>query len=82
MPFVWMGVVGIVVGLLVRALFPGRLPGGWPLTLLLGVAGSIVGGFIGRGMGFYDVPGEGPGLLASLFGALTILAVYIAVRRR
>jgi uncharacterized membrane protein YeaQ/YmgE (transglycosylase-associated protein family) len=82
MALVWMVVVGLVVGAFARLLFPGRQPGGLMMTLLLGVAGSCVAGYIGRGMGFYDVPGQGPGILASLVGALSLLVVYRTVRSR
>ena len=82
MSFVWMLIVGLLVGALARLLMPGRHPGGLLMTLLLGVAGSVVAGFIGRGMGFYDVPGAGPGIFASLLGALALLFTYRAVRAR
>jgi uncharacterized membrane protein YeaQ/YmgE (transglycosylase-associated protein family) len=75
-------IVGLVVGVLARWLTPGRHPGGLLITLLLGVAGSFTAGFIGRGMGFYYRPGEGPGLLASVLGAMLILLVYRVVRDR
>jgi uncharacterized membrane protein YeaQ/YmgE (transglycosylase-associated protein family) len=80
MTLVWMLIVGVVVGALARLLAPGRHPGGVFMTLLLGVAGSFVAGFIGRGMGFYDTPGQGVGIVASLLGALALLMVYRAVR--
>jgi len=80
MTLVWMLVVGLLVGLLGRLLVAGRQPGGLTMTLLLGVAGSFVAGYIGRGMGFYDVPGQGPSIFASLLGATSLLLVYRAVR--
>jgi len=80
MALVWMLIVGLVIGAFARLLFPGRHPAAISMSLLLGVAGSCVAGYIGRGMGFYDVPGQGPGIVASLIGALLLLYVYRAVR--
>ncbi len=82
MTLVWMLIVGLVVGALARLLIPGRQPGGMLMTMLLGVAGSFVAGYIGRGMGLYDVPGQGPSIFASLLGALALLLVYRTVRAR
>ena len=80
MALVWMLIVGLVIGAFARLLFPGRQLGGLLMSLLLGVAGSCVAGYLGRGMGFYDVPGQGTGIVASLIGALMLLFVYRAVR--
>lgn len=82
MALVWMLMVGLVVGALARLLVPGRQPGGLVMSSLLGVAGSCVAGYIGRGMGFYDVPGQGPSIVASLLGAVLLLFVYRAVRNQ
>jgi uncharacterized membrane protein YeaQ/YmgE (transglycosylase-associated protein family) len=82
MALVWMLMVGLVIGGFARLLVPGRHPGGLMMSLLLGVAGSCVAGYIGRGMGFYDVPGQGSGLVASLVGAVLMLFVYRAVRNQ
>ena len=79
MALMWMLIVGLVIGAFARLLLPGRQPGGLTMSLLLGVAGSCVAGYI-RGMGFYDVPGQGPGIIASLVGALLLLFVYRGVR--
>jgi uncharacterized membrane protein YeaQ/YmgE (transglycosylase-associated protein family) len=82
MALVWMLVVGLVIGGLTRLVFPGRHPGSLLMSFVLGVAGSCVAGYIGRGMGFYDVPGRGSGLIASLLGALMLLFVYRTVRNQ
>jgi uncharacterized membrane protein YeaQ/YmgE (transglycosylase-associated protein family) len=55
---------------------PGKDPGGVIVTVLLGIAGALVAGFIGRAIGWYDEPGEGAGLIASVIGAVIILAGY------
>jgi uncharacterized membrane protein YeaQ/YmgE (transglycosylase-associated protein family) len=73
---------GLVVGFIAKLLTPGRDPGGFIITMLLGIAGAMVGGFIGRAMGFYG-PNESAGWLMSILGAVVLLLLYrLAVRRR
>ncbi len=73
---------GLVVGIIAKLLMPGRDPGGFIVTILLGIAGALVGGFLGRAMGFYG-PGEAAGWLMSILGAVTLLALYrMMIRRR
>lgn len=68
-------VFGLVVGIIAKLLMPGRDPGGFIVTTLLGIAGALVGGFIGRAMGFYG-PSQGAGWLVSIAGAIILLAIY------
>lgn len=78
---VWI-VFGLVVGILAKLIMPGRDPGGIIVTLLLGIAGAVLGGFMGHGLGFYR-EGEAAGFLMSLLGAIVLLALYrMFVRRR
>lgn len=73
---------GLVVGVIAKLLMPGRDPGGFIVTILLGIAGALIGGFIGRAMGFYS-ENEGAGWLMSILGAIVLLALYrMMVRRR
>ena len=73
---------GLVVGALAKLVMPGRDPGGIIVTMLLGIAGAVLGGFIGRAMGFYG-PGEAAGFLMSFLGAVALLLLYrMFVRRR
>jgi uncharacterized membrane protein YeaQ/YmgE (transglycosylase-associated protein family) len=73
---------GLVVGFIAKLLTPGRDPGGFIVTMLLGIAGALVGGFIGRAMGFYG-PNESAGWLMSILGAVILLLLYrVATRRR
>jgi uncharacterized membrane protein YeaQ/YmgE (transglycosylase-associated protein family) len=73
---------GLIVGVIAKLLMPGRDPGGFIVTILLGIAGALVGGFIGRAMGFYG-PDETAGWLMSILGAIVLLAIYrMMVRRR
>jgi uncharacterized membrane protein YeaQ/YmgE (transglycosylase-associated protein family) len=69
-------VVGLIVGALAKLIMPGRDPGGIFVTMLLGVAGSFVAAFLGRAVGWYQDPGAGPGIIASVIGALILLAIY------
>jgi uncharacterized membrane protein YeaQ/YmgE (transglycosylase-associated protein family) len=75
-------VFGLVVGLIGKLLMPGKDPGGFIVTMLLGIAGALVGGFIGRAMGFYG-PNQSAGWLMSIAGAIILLVLYrVMVRRR
>jgi uncharacterized membrane protein YeaQ/YmgE (transglycosylase-associated protein family) len=74
MSFVWMAVVGFVVGLLARAVLPGSQSLGIILTTLLGIGGSFVAGFAGQALGLYRA-GEGAGFIGSVIGAALLLFV-------
>ena len=74
MHYVWMAVVGFVVGLIARALLPGGQKLGLILTAVLGVAGSFLAGFIGQALGWYGA-GKGAGFIGSVVGALVLLFV-------
>jgi uncharacterized membrane protein YeaQ/YmgE (transglycosylase-associated protein family) len=75
-------VFGLVIGIIAKLLMPGKDPGGFIVTILLGIAGALVGGFIGRAMGFYG-PDQSAGWLISIVGAVILLALYrMLVRRR
>ncbi len=68
-------VFGLIVGAIAKLLMPGRDPGGWVITILLGIAGALIGGFIGRALGWYG-PNQGAGFFMSLLGAIVLLALY------
>jgi len=74
-------VFGLVVGIIAKLLTPGKDPGGFIVTMLLGVAGALLGGFIGRAMGFYGT-NESAGWLMSIGGAILLLVLYRLVARR
>ena len=75
-------VFGLIVGLIAKLLMPGRDPGGFIITMALGIAGAVIGGLIGRTLGWYG-PNESAGFLMSLLGAIVLLALYrmLFVRR-
>lgn len=73
---------GLVVGVIAKLLMPGRDPGGFIVTILLGIVGALLGGFVGRALGLYET-GEGTGLIMSVLGAIVVLLIYrMAVGRR
>lgn len=82
MHILWMLIVGLIVGALAKLFMPGKDPGGIIVTMLLGVAGSFVAGFLGRAIGLYRDPGSGPGVIASIIGAMVLLAIYRLVLGR
>ena len=66
--------VGLIVGALARFVMPGEQKMGWIMTILLGIAGSVVAGVIGRGLGWYE-PGQPVGWIASVVGAVLVLFI-------
>jgi uncharacterized membrane protein YeaQ/YmgE (transglycosylase-associated protein family) len=72
---------GLIVGAVARLVVPGREPGGWIISLLLGVAGSFLGGLLGRAIGLYR-EGEPAGFFMSLLGAVILVVGYHAFARR
>lgn len=76
MGFLWMILIGLVAGALAKLFMPGRDPGGIIVTILLGIAGSVVAGWIGSAIGWYAVDDPGPGLIASVLGAMLLLLLY------
>jgi uncharacterized membrane protein YeaQ/YmgE (transglycosylase-associated protein family) len=66
---------GLVVGVIAKLLMPGRDPGGFIVTILLGIAGAVIGGWIGRVMGLYG-PNDGAGFFMALLGSIILLALY------
>jgi uncharacterized membrane protein YeaQ/YmgE (transglycosylase-associated protein family) len=82
MSILWSLIIGLVAGALAKLVMPGRDPGGIIVTMALGVVGALVAGFMGRALGWYEA-GDAPGLIASTFGAVIVLAIYrVAVGRR
>lgn len=69
-------IVGLIVGALAKLFMPGKDPGGIIVTILLGIAGSFVAGFIGRALGMYREPASGPGIIMSIVGAMILLGIY------
>ncbi len=75
MHILWMLIIGLVVGALAKFIMPGKDPGGAIITIIIGVVGSLIAGFLGRSLGWYG-EGEGAGFIASIVGAIILLAGY------
>lgn len=75
MTIIWTIIIGFLIGLIARALMPGRDTAGFVVTTVLGVAGALVGSLIGRVLGLYG-EGEPAGLIMSVVGAVLLLVVY------
>ena len=83
MHILWMLIIGLIVGALAKLIMPGRDPGGIIVTMLLGVAGAFIAGLIGRAVGWYRDPGDAPGIIMSVIGAVILLAIYrVIIGRR
>jgi len=75
-------IFGLIVGALAKFVMPGKAPGGIIVTILLGIVGAIVGGFLGQALGLYG-PNDPVGFLMALLGAIVLLLIYrMAVGRR
>jgi uncharacterized membrane protein YeaQ/YmgE (transglycosylase-associated protein family) len=74
-------VFGLAVGIVAKLIMPGQDPGGIVLTIILGVVGALLGGWVGRMLGLYR-EGEGAGFIMAVVGAIIILALYRLVAAR
>jgi uncharacterized membrane protein YeaQ/YmgE (transglycosylase-associated protein family) len=82
MGLLWTLIIGLIVGAVAKLLMPGRDPGGFIITILLGIAGSFIGTFLGRAVGLYR-EGSSAGFIMSVLGAMILLFIYrIATKRR
>jgi uncharacterized membrane protein YeaQ/YmgE (transglycosylase-associated protein family) len=82
MHIIWTIIIGAIVGFIAKFLMPGRDPGGFIITTLLGIGGALLAGFIGHQAGWYEY-NQGPGIIAAVIGAVAILAIYrLATGRR
>ena len=80
MGFVWTIVLGFVVGVIAKFLHPGKENLGFIMTILLGIAGSFLAGFVGQFFGWYQA-GEGAGFIASVIAAIVLLLIYGRLRQ-
>ena len=75
-------VFGLIVGALAKLVMPGKDPGGFIVTALLGIVGAVVGGFLGRALGLYG-PNDPAGFVMAMIGAVLLLALYrMSIGRR
>ena len=81
MGIIWTIIIGFIVGLVDKFLMPGRDPGGFIITTILGIIGAVVATYLGQAVGWYG-PGQGAGFIASIVGAVIVLFIYRMVARR
>jgi uncharacterized membrane protein YeaQ/YmgE (transglycosylase-associated protein family) len=81
MGIIWTRIIGLLAGIVAKFLMPGRDPGGFIITMLLGVAGALVATWLGQSIGWYRA-GEGAGFIGAVVGAIILLVIYRLVRRR
>jgi uncharacterized membrane protein YeaQ/YmgE (transglycosylase-associated protein family) len=81
MNILWTIIIGLIVGALAKLIMPGRDGGSILMTILLGIGGSLLAGFLGRAMGLYQ-EGQGAGIVASIVGAMVLLLIYRSLRHR
>jgi uncharacterized membrane protein YeaQ/YmgE (transglycosylase-associated protein family) len=75
-------IIGLIVGAIAKFLMPGKDPGGWIITILIGVAGSFIGTYLGQVVGLYRA-GEPAGFIGSIIGAMILVFLYrLFVQRR
>lgn len=71
----WTALIGLIIGAVAKLIMPGKDPGGWIITMLLGLAGSFVAGYLGRLVGWYK-EGQSAGFIMSVLGAILLLYLY------
>jgi uncharacterized membrane protein YeaQ/YmgE (transglycosylase-associated protein family) len=81
MAWLWVALIGVLIGAVAKFLMPGKDPGGIIITMLLGIAGSVIATWLGRVMGMYG-PEQSAGFIMSVIGAIILLAIYHMFRRR
>ena len=81
MSIIWTLIIGLVAGIIAKLLMPGRDPGGFIITMLLGVAGAFLATWLGQAIGWYEA-GEGAGFIGAVVGAVIILIIYRLIARR
>jgi uncharacterized membrane protein YeaQ/YmgE (transglycosylase-associated protein family) len=75
MGFIWMLIIGLIVGAVAKLIMPGKDPGGFIVTILIGIVGALLAGYIGRALHWY-AEGEAAGFIASVVGAILLLILY------
>ena len=82
MGIIWSIIIGFIAGLVAKFLMPGRDPGGFIITTLLGIIGAVVATYLGQAVGWYRT-GEGAGFIGAVVGAVIVLGIYrMVVSRR
>lgn len=78
---IWTLIIGLVIGAIAKLLMPGKDPGGCIITMLIGIAGAFVAGYLGRALHWYQA-GQPAGFIASIIGAMLLLLIYRLIIRK
>lgn len=81
MHWLWIVLIGLVIGAVAKLIMPGKDPGGFIVTILLGIAGSVIATWLGRSVGWYG-EGQSAGFIMSVVGAVLLLGIYRLLRRQ
>ncbi len=81
MSLIWTIIVGFLAGVVAKLIHPGREDMGFIMTTLLGIGGSLIAGYVGQAVGWYQA-GQGAGFIGSVIGALVLLFIYGAVKKK
>lgn len=81
MGIIWTLIIGLLAGIVAKLLMPGRDPGGFIITILLGIAGAFLATYLGQAVGWYQA-GEGAGFIGAVVGAVIILIIYRIIAKR
>ncbi|WP_424136797.1 GlsB/YeaQ/YmgE family stress response membrane protein [Roseomonas chloroacetimidivorans] len=81
MGIIWTIIIGLLAGIVAKFLMPGRDPGGFIITTILGIIGALVATYLGQAIGWYRA-GEGAGFIGAVVGAIIVLAIYRMVAGR
>jgi uncharacterized membrane protein YeaQ/YmgE (transglycosylase-associated protein family) len=81
MSILWTIIIGLIAGALARLIVPGTEPGGFIISIILGIVGALVATYLGKAMGWYR-PGESAGLIGATLGAILVLFLYHLIRRK
>jgi uncharacterized membrane protein YeaQ/YmgE (transglycosylase-associated protein family) len=81
MHLLWTLLIGLIIGAVAKLLMPGKDPGGFIVTMLIGIAGSFVATYIGQVLGWYQ-EGQSAGFIMSVLGAILLLGIYHLIRRK
>ena len=77
----WIIIIGFVAGAVAKLIMPGKDPGGFIITIVLGIVGALLATFLGRLVGWYQ-PGQGAGFVAAIVGSVILLAIYRLIRKK
>lgn len=77
----WEALIGLLIGAVAKLIMPGKDPGGILITMLIGIAGSLLATFVGSRLGLYQ-EGQAAGFIMSVIGAIILLAIYHFIRRK